>query len=69
MRRKRREKQIEHLIVVGSSESKHGYHIPHKIIIIVIMIITLSSCCMPGMMPNTLCVVTHLVVTKTTCDS
>lgn len=54
MRRKRREKQIEHLIVVGSLEYNHGYHIPHKIIIIVlIMIITLSSYRVPGIMPNT----------------
>lgn len=44
MRRKRREKQIEHLIVVGSLEYNHGHHIPYKIIIIVtIMIIILSS--------------------------
>lgn len=67
MRRKRREKQIEHLTVVGRFEYNHGYHIPHKIIIIVIiMTITLSSYCVPGIVPNTLCVVTHFRVTKTT---
>lgn len=52
----------------GSIENSHGYHIPHKIIGRVTIIVLIEYYCVPGIMLNTLYiyVATHLIVAQTT---